>query len=402
MGSLVDLGGRLRHYSSIAAGSMGLTGGRAVGGPLHAQIGICDPCNHRCVMCWDHPSDGRGSASTADRFGALPQELMSFEKFESIVEDLHALGTRRLDLVGRGEPLLNPAALDMVSLAKSRGMLVVLCTNASRLTPETSRRLISMRLDRLNVSLNAGRPETYPRIHETESKESYLAIKENLKGLARYRSELRSELPTTRLSFVISSRNYLEITEMIETTREVGAHEAMFVHVVTHEGTPDLALSEGDYQRLISSIPAARETSERLGVLTNLKTQAATVPSYLGGEIVGPAVVPCYVGWYFANILANGSVMPCCQCARPLGVVTSEVRFKDIWRSAAYDAFRRAAKRLPEKSALLSQCECDRCMLRPRNVSLHNLLHPWKPIAIGEKDQLFRLRDLVRLKKSVE
>jgi hypothetical protein len=135
----------------------------------------------------------------------------------------------------------------------------------------------------------------------------------------------------------------------------------------------------------MSSIPEARAASERLEVLTNLNTFAATVPSYLGGNVVGPAVVPCYVGWYFANILANGSVMPCCQCARPQGVVTRDVRVADIWRSPAYDVFRRAARRLPEESPALSDCECHRCMLRPRNVSLHNMLHPWNRIEIERR-----------------
>lgn len=25
-------------------------------GPLWVQIGISKPCNHRCIMCWDHPA----------------------------------------------------------------------------------------------------------------------------------------------------------------------------------------------------------------------------------------------------------------------------------------------------------------------------------------------------------
>jgi MoaA/NifB/PqqE/SkfB family radical SAM enzyme len=159
---------RLKHYAGIAAGSLGLTGGRAPSGPLHAQIGICDPCNHRCVMCWDHPPEDRQSEATAERFGFQPQELMSLATFQSVIDDLHRLGTRRIDLVGRGEPLLNPAVVDMVAHAKARGMLLLLCTNAARLTTAFSDRFVALGLDRLNVSLNAGTPETYPLIHVTE------------------------------------------------------------------------------------------------------------------------------------------------------------------------------------------------------------------------------------------
>jgi uncharacterized Fe-S cluster-containing radical SAM superfamily enzyme len=48
----------------------------------------------------------------------------------------------------------------MVTYAKARGMLVTLCTNASKLSAEMSRGLVSAGLDRLNVSLNAGTPNS--------------------------------------------------------------------------------------------------------------------------------------------------------------------------------------------------------------------------------------------------
>ena len=110
-----EVGGRVKQYLTMAAGSLGLTGGRALSGPLHAEIGISDPCNHKCVMCYNYPPDDRHSDATEGRFGLLPPGLMSLDTFKGIVDDLHRLGTRRVDLVARGEPLLNRAAVDMVA-----------------------------------------------------------------------------------------------------------------------------------------------------------------------------------------------------------------------------------------------------------------------------------------------
>ena len=390
---------RLKQYAGIAAGSLGLTGGRAPAGPLHAQIGICDHCNHRCVMCWDHPPEERHSEATAERFGFQPQELMSLATFQSIVDDLHRLGTRRVDLVGRGEPLLNPAVVDIVAHAKERGMLLVLCTNASKLSSAFSDRFVALGLDRLNVSLNAGTPETYPRIHVTETPENYLRVKKNLSYLANARTAAGSASPHIRLSFVIGSKNYFEIEAMVRVVEEIGADEAMFVHTVIHEGTRDLALSQDQYQELLASISRAKATAAALGVATNLATFAAIVPTYLKENMKGPPVVPCYVGWYFTNVLANGSVMPCCQCAQPIDRVSEDRSFGQIWASPDYQEFRQAAKRLPVASERLSSCECDRCMMRPRNISVHNLLHPLHRIEGGDDEQLFTVRDLLRLKK---
>ena len=392
-------GRRLRQLAWLGAGSLGLTGKRAPAGPLHAQIGVCDPCNHKCVMCWDHPADDHTSAATDDRFGGLAPGIMSLERFREVADDLHGLGTPRIDIVGRGEPLLNPAVEDMVVYAKGLRFLVTLCTNASRLSPERSRQFVDAGLDRVNVSLNAGTPETYPSIHVTETPENYRRVKANLRALADAKQAAGQSAPYVKLSFVISARNYFEIEAMVRVADEVGAEEASFVHTTVHDGTPDLALDHAQYTALKSSLPAARAVAQELGVTTNLDTFDATVPVYLAPKVEGPPVVPCYVGWYFTVVLGNGSVMPCCQCSTSIDRVSKDRRFADVWASEAYGEFRDAARRLPEPSERLASCECHSCMLRPRNITIHNLLHPWDRIDGGDDEQLFTLSDVLRLKK---
>lgn len=397
--ALHSVGRRVKQYALIGASGLGLTGGRAPAGPLHAQIGVSDPCNHRCVMCWDHPPDENASEATAERFGGRAPGLMSLRHFRGVVDDLHRLGTRRIDVVGRGEPLLNDEVTDMVAYARRRGFMVTLCSNASRLSEERSRALVDAGLDRLNVSLNAGTPETYPRIHVTETPENYRRVKANLARLTAVKREAGRSAPWVKLSFVVSSRNSFEVEAMVRVAAEVGAEEAYFVHTVVHDGTRELALSQEQYQELMMAVPGARRLADELGVTTNLGSFAATVPTYLRDEIEGPPVVPCYVGWYFTVILGNGSVMPCCQCASPIERISDERSFGEIWSSERYAAFRDAARRLPANSPELASCECDRCMLRPRNISIHNTLRPWDRIEGGDDDQLFTVSDLLRMKK---
>jgi MoaA/NifB/PqqE/SkfB family radical SAM enzyme len=396
MPSISTIGTYFKQYAMVAAGGLGLTGGGAPSGPLHAQIGISDPCNHECVFCWDHPPEGRENADTAQRFGLARPGVMPLEQFKGIVEDLHAMGTRRIDLIGRGEPLLNRAALDMIRFAKARGMQLQMVTNGSRLFEPIAQGLVAAGMDRVNVSLNAGTAETYPRIHVTESPENYLKVKKNLRFLSDCKVAAGSGVPYISLSFVITSRNYHEIVRMIEVTHEVGAQEAQFSHTVIHAGTPDLALTEAQYRELQESLPEVRERARMLAVRSNLETFAATVPPYMPSKVAGPIVVPCYVGWYFTVILGNGSVMPCCQCAAPVGRLTRERRFKDIWASREYAEFRTAARSLPEGNERLATCECDNCQLRPRNLALHNFLHPASRLKSGGEVQTFTWRDFMR------
>lgn len=396
MSSVKSIGINFKQYAMVAAGGLGLTGGRAPSGPLQAQIGISDPCNHECVFCWDHPPDDRENADTAQRFGLARPGVMRLEQFKGIVDDLYDMGTRRIDLIGRGEPLLNRSALDMIRYAKGRGMQLMIVTNGSRLFEPIAKGLVDARIDRVNVSLNAGTPETYPHIHVTESPEDYVKVKKNLRRLSDYKIATGTDLPYLGLSFVITSKNYFEIASMIEVVHEVGAQEADFLHTVIHDGTQDLALSEAQYQELQASLSAARDKATALGVKNNLGTFGVTIPPYMPSEVVGPAVVPCYVGWYFTVILGNGSVLPCCQCTAPVGQVTKERRFAEVWASREYADVRTAARSLPEKNDRLKTCECDNCQLRPRNVAIHNFLHPWNRIQAGREVQKFTSSDFVR------
>lgn len=395
MPPIASIGVNFKQYAMVAAGSLGLTGGRAPSGPLEAQIGISDPCNHRCVFCWDHPPEDRESADTAQRFGSARPGVMSLEQFKGIVDDLYAMGTRRIDLIGRGEPLSNRSALDMIRYVKGHRMQLLMVTNGSRLSEPTAQAIVDAGVDRVNVSLNAGTAETYPHIHVTETPENYLQVKKNLRALSDCKRVAASDLPYLSLSFVITSKNYFEIDQMIEVAHEVGAQDAQFVHAVLHDGTPDLALNAEQYRALQAALPAAREKAAARAVANNLERFAASTPPYMPSEMVGPPVVPCYAGWYFAVILGNGSVMPCCQCAEPIGQMTKERRFADIWASRDYADFRVAARSLPEKSDRLKSCECDNCQLRPRNLALHNFLHPFSRIESGEDVQTFTARDFL-------
>ena len=64
----------------------------------------------------------------------------------------HAAGT--IVFMGLGEPLLHPRFLDMVRLAKARGLRAEVTTNALLLDDEVAGRLLAAGLDQLVVSID--------------------------------------------------------------------------------------------------------------------------------------------------------------------------------------------------------------------------------------------------------
>ncbi|MGH6841939.1 MAG: radical SAM protein, partial [Methylocella sp.] len=149
LASIKSIGVYVKQYAMVAAGGLGLTGGRAPSGPLNAQIGISDPCNHECVFCWDHPPKDRENADTAQRFGQVRPGVMPLQQFKGIVDDLYGMGTRRIDLIGRGEPLLNRSVVDMIRYAKGRGMQLQIVTNGSRLFESVAKEFVAAGMDRV-------------------------------------------------------------------------------------------------------------------------------------------------------------------------------------------------------------------------------------------------------------
>ncbi|NQT28457.1 MAG: radical SAM protein, partial [Candidatus Omnitrophica bacterium] len=68
--------------------------------------------------------------------------------------------------------------------------------------------------------------------------------------------------------------------------------------------------------------------------------------------------VPCYMGWYYARILTDGSVIPCCKAAElPLGNLHKTDFFR-IWHSSRYKEFRFKAKNLPKSDKYFSKLNC--------------------------------------------
>src|SRR5262245_24900488 len=118
---------RAGQYIGIAANALGWFNDRPLRGPLYAQISISDPCDQRCIMCEYHPP--ADATTPLAQFGGRRPGVMDMATFERLTDDLCRLGTRQLDLVGRGEPLLNPCALDMVAYAKQRGFMVTMTSN---------------------------------------------------------------------------------------------------------------------------------------------------------------------------------------------------------------------------------------------------------------------------------
>jgi MoaA/NifB/PqqE/SkfB family radical SAM enzyme len=129
-----------------------LNGESPVTALLHPEVRyeVTDHCNASCIMCpRDKHEHGREHG------------IMDQAKYERSIDEVVALGAKKIVLTGFGEPLLDRKLELKVAYASSKGLGTYFITNGSALTPVRARRLVEAGLSEMRVSFYGMRPETY-------------------------------------------------------------------------------------------------------------------------------------------------------------------------------------------------------------------------------------------------
>lgn len=97
-----------------------------------------------------------------------PEAHMEMAVFEQLVEQLGVFPEmRRVIFSGLGEPMSHPHFVDMVRLVRARGIAVTVGSNGVLMDRALARELVQLGVDRLVLSLDGVRPETYSGVRGT-------------------------------------------------------------------------------------------------------------------------------------------------------------------------------------------------------------------------------------------
>lgn len=117
--------------------------------PLIGAMELTLRCNLKCIHCYCEGYE-HGAELAAD-------------DFKDIIDQLAAAGCMWLLITG-GEPLLRPDFAEIYSYLRQKGILPVLFTNATLVTPELARLIAEWRPFNLEVSLYGATAETYETV----------------------------------------------------------------------------------------------------------------------------------------------------------------------------------------------------------------------------------------------
>jgi radical SAM protein with 4Fe4S-binding SPASM domain len=339
-------------------------------GPYFATVGDRYQCNYRCVFCeWFSPLVKKR------RLQVGGSDYLSVDVYRKLVSQLSELGTKVILIGNIEEPFLDTALIEKIRYTKAYNLNCFVITNGSLITKENAEQLVDLRLDYLNVSLNAGAPQTYQKIHPTETEATYQRIVTMVSYIEKLKVEKQTLFPRIRLSMVVCNRNYPDIVKFVELAHKVGVKHVLIKRFisVTKEIIDELELTPKQEEETREYIQKAITFAKKHHINIDLEWTEWTGAQKLHTD----EDLPCYFGWLFCVIDADGNLYPCCFQERTrdslIGNI-NEADFKALWRSEKYQTFRKQSKNITARRQMGYLCTQPSCFYNNKQVydALHN------------------------------
>ncbi|MGC8839362.1 MAG: tungsten cofactor oxidoreductase radical SAM maturase [Anaerolineae bacterium] len=175
-------------------------------------------CNLRCRTC-------------IRNVWSDPEAPMSMETFSHLLEGLKGLPQlERVVFTGFGEPLAHPRILEMIEAVRALGLNVTVGTNGLLLDRAVAKALVRLGVDRLVVSVDGVRPETYEGIRGAVLAQ----VLENVRGLNEAKRALGSLTPALGFEFVALRSNLAELPGLTGLASHMNAARVLVSNVLAY------------------------------------------------------------------------------------------------------------------------------------------------------------------------
>lgn len=321
--------------------------------PLYMEMSPIGACNHRCVFC------------ALDYMGYKPRTL-DIGVMRERMPEMAGLGVRSIMFAGEGEPLLYRHINELTQLTADAGVDVAFTSNGVLL----DERFIAESLPRISwikISCNAGRAETYARIHRTRA-EDFGRMRGNLQRAVQARND-NGWKAAIGLQILLLPENCDEVAELAAICRdEIGADYLVVKPYSQHpfsQTTRYADIEYGPYLKLADTLESL--SAERFKVIFRARTM---------GKYVQEKPYPTCLStpFFWAYVMSGGDVYSCSawlgDARFRLGNL-HEQSFQEIWEGP----LRRSNIALVRNGLDIGQCRRN-CRMDEVNIHLWNLLNP--------------------------
>lgn len=309
---------------------------RAYRGPDVVQIDLTDKCNSHCLACWLH-------SPLAGRMAHPDWDQLEYSKVLSFISDIKRAGSREIIFSGGGEPFCFQQIWEVLAHCQQLKMPFRIHTNFTLLDEAGIRRLLQFdKLLSLAVSLWDPETQRYATVHGRNGATLEL-VERNLILLNR----LKPAKVKVKICMVVNNLNYLSLTKMAEFAMATGCDFVEFSVTDVIPGVTDTLL--------LNKEQLAALKTEFIGLFNMLKLpknklkvenadiflRRISCPGAALGEYdSGVENTPCYAGWFFLRLRANGDYNSCLKSHRvPVGNIYKD-SFSSVWNNPAQQEFR--------------------------------------------------------------
>ena len=303
--------------------------------PVHMHIELTNYCNLRCPVCYV------GNSELKRKPLAMDPVL-----FERLIDEVGPY-LLTVSLFAWGEPLLHPQLADILRIADKHCMATILSTNGQNLDDESVlNALINHPPTYLIVSIDGVTNETNRLFRVGSKLEPVLA---GVRRIAAMKRQKGLNLPLLHMRYIVMKHNQ---------------HELSYIQKFAIENQFDLLTV-----RTLSICGNDRGGIHRKLVPDEEQFKAY---KYEGNKRVHLKDFVCQHAFSFPTILADGTVVACCQdynAQQPYGKVTHGCSFRDVWFSK-----RAATIRKTVRNARNNLSFCKNCSYADRPVSTCSIL----------------------------
>jgi len=301
------------------------------------QLSISNNCNYNCDICFDrdfHSKDENIKNKFAKKFFiTLPGKEnkcrnLALNDFYVIMKNLEKSGVKKINLIGHGEPFLNPDIFEMLKFLKKKNYFVRIASNFSKVTDIELKVLTEIYPDELQISINHFTNAGYKDITGTN-----VELQEIIDKILELSRCIKLQKIQCRL--IISS---------VITKQNIGYYKKF------------IRQFEKYYDTIFFELNALAESegSRYTGILKDDNLILKDIIQYLNDSKINYSIskwllhfesnrnqifieynFPCFASYNFAVILPDGSLLQCCESYYIFGNLINQ-DFKEIWYSPAY------------------------------------------------------------------
>jgi len=259
--------------------------------PFVVTYSLTRRCNLKCRHCY---SNG----------GSEGEHELPWEKANEVVKQIANAGSRIIIFDG-GEPLMREDIYELIRFASSLGLITVLGTNGTLITPSVAEKLLDAGLDHCAVSIDGATRGTHEWLRGVEG-----CFEKAVNGAKLVQ---KAGIPL-QINTCLHNRNQHELRDIIRMAEALKADAVqLFLYVKAGRGSQDIlspSLSQEAFENVESSID--------LRIIGTTQQRGSRC---------------CTAADKVCCILNDGTVYPCMLLPVPLGNVT-QVTLSDIWNNS--------------------------------------------------------------------